>query len=168
MSMIIIKLYSSSAVLKRSSNLMLIWQQVMSSVMCNSLTLRHTVHTHRFHDPSVTHPWTGCHSLQADLHCMCIPSSFKAVTVLHSVSSQMPQCTHLFLKHTPMKTRTLPACPLIWVTVARWWMVSCMCTQRRTLWKSEMFVMNHLVHACYPLVLNLIGCLSVFRLCSHI
>lgn len=78
----------------------------------------------------------------------------------------MPQCTHLFLKHTRTRTRIPPACPLTWVTAARWWMVSCMCTQRGALWKSETFVRNH-SHA-HALSCSVARCSSVFRLSSHI
>lgn len=119
----------------------------MFSVMCGSLTLRRNL-AHPQISQSICH--TPLNSLlESDHSCMRVPTSFKAVT--QSVSSQMPQCTHLFLQRTPMRTRTPPACPLTWVMAARWWMVSCMCTRRGTLWKSEIFMMNHSVHACFIL-----------------
>lgn len=143
------------------SKLMLIWQQVMSWVMCFALRLRHE-RTHPLISQSICllslplwQPVEG--HVKSDRRCMCSVTSFKAVTVWHSVSSQMPQCTHLSLKRTLTKTRTLPACRPTWVTAARWWMVSCMCTQQGALWKSEMFVMNHSEHACFYLLIPQCG-----------
>ena len=80
---------------------------------------------------------------------MRMPTVFKAIIQFNTVSSQMPQCTHLPLKRIPTRTRTLPACPLMWATAVRWWMVSCMCTQRGAFWKSEIYVMNPLLHTCF-------------------
>lgn len=88
-------------------------------------------HTHTFHNPSVRRPVTACRLFESDVSCMCVHSHLvqSRDTVRRSVSSQMPQCTHLSLKRTPMRTKTLPACPLTRVTAARWWMASCMCTR---------------------------------------
>lgn len=153
---------------------MLIWQQVMSWVMCFALRLRHE-RTHPLISQSICllslplwQPVEG--HVKSDRRCMCTVTSFKAVT----------QCDIL----SPLRCHSAPTC--LWNAPLRkpgpcqhaarpglrlqdgGWCHACVHNKEhygevRCLW---WITLN--THAFILLVHSVVGFVSVFRLGSHI